>query len=196
MIASRNLIIIAFVAGAALASLVNWKLWHKDPVIETYATEERQMDGSAILERKPDAAAKPVHQIPKGAKVERVVKLEVKATTTETVSEDTDSAGAARPIIDCPPVQVDLSLVKLPDETRRVIASSTNGEIVAGVDIPVEAARQAKEPKWAAGLTMSPIGRGYGAFVDRDFGPFRVGAEINQSEAYGFDFRVKAGLRF
>lgn len=191
MIANRNLIIIAFIAGAALASLVNWKLWHKAPIIETYATGERQADGSALLERKPDAAAKPVHKIPKGAKVERVVKLEVKPKA-EPASPESPEA----PEPDCPPVRVDLSLVRLPDETRRVIASSVNGEIVAGVDIPVEAARQVKEPKWAAGLTMSPVGRGYGAFVDRDFGPFRVGAELNQSEAYGLDFRLKAGLRF
>ncbi|MBE7415097.1 MAG: hypothetical protein HS130_07685 [Deltaproteobacteria bacterium] len=188
MIANRNLIIIAFIAGAALASLVNWKLWHKAPVIETYAAAERQADGSALLERKPDADAKPVHKIPKGAKVERVIKLEVKPKS-EPLSPE-----ASAP--DCPPVRVDLSLVKLPDETRRVIASSVNGEIVAGVDIPVEAARPVKEHKWAAGLTMSPVGRGYGAFVDRDLGPFRVGAELNQSEAYGFDFRLKAGLRF
>jgi len=43
---------------------------------------------------------------------------------------------------------------------------------------------------------MSPITRGYGVFVDRDLGPFRVGAEVNQSESYGLDFRIKAGLRF
>lgn len=195
MIASRNPIIIAFVAGAALASLVNWRLWHKAPVIETYAAAEQQADGSALLERKPDAAAKPVHQIPAGAKVERVVKLAIKSRPVIPSPLAGEGKGEGEKV-DCPPVQVDLSLVKLPDETRRVIASSVNGEVVAGVDIPVEAARQVKEPKWAAGLTMSPVGRGYGAFVDRDFGPFRVGAELNQSEAYGFDIRLKAGLRF
>lgn len=176
----RNLIIAAIVAAAAAALFVGWKLWHKEPVMETWSAEQRQADGSVMLERKPDAKAKPAHEVPKDSKVERVVKLEVKSKEKP----------------DCPSIDVDLSLVRLPDETRRVIASSSNGEILAGVDIPVESARPVSEPKWAAGLTMSPITRGYGVFVDRDLGPFRVGAEVNQSESYGLDFRIKAGLRF
>lgn len=176
----RNLIIAAIVAAVIAALFVGWKLWHKNPVVETYSAEQRQEDGSVMLERKPDAAAKPTHAVPKDSKVERVVKLEVKAKEKP----------------DCPPVNVDLSLVRLPDETRRVIASSTNGEVLAGVDIPVESASPVSTPKWAAGLSMSPITRGYGVFVDRDLGPFRVGAEVNQSDVYGLDFRIKAGLRF
>src|SRR3989304_5657602 len=146
----RNLIIAAIVAAAAAALFVGWKLWHKEPVMETWSAEQRQADGSVMLERKPDAKAKPAHEVPKDSKVERAVK----------------------------------------------VGGKSNGEILAGVDIPVESARPVSEPKWAAGLTMSPITRGYGVFVDRDLGPFRVGAEVNQSESYGLDFRIKAGLRF
>src|SRR3989304_1120568 len=132
----RNLIIAAIVAAAAAALFVGWKLWHKEPVMETWPA-----DGGVRPERKPDAKAKPAHEVPKDSKVERVVKLEVKSKEKP----------------DCPSIDVDLSLVRLPDETRRVIASSSNGEILAGVDIPVESARPVSEPKWAAGLTLSPL---------------------------------------
>lgn len=183
-----KLIIVIVVLAIILAFIIGWKLWHKTPVIETYATEQHQKDGSVVLERKPDVAAKSTHEIPKGGKVERIVKLEVKSKPVQ-VRADAQAA-------DCPPVKVDLSLVRMPDETRRVIASSSTGEVFAGVDIPVESAFIRKEPKWAAGLTVSPINRSYGVFIDRDLGPFRIGAEVNQSDTHGLDFRLRAGLRF
>lgn len=189
------------VAGGLYAG---WRLYGPKPAKpETYAHETRQQDGSLVLERKPDAKAKPKQAIPKGGTVERVIKIEVQgnpsvspalpfATKLEVIED------GSLPLTPCPPVTVDLTLVKMPDDTRRVIASSPNGEIISGVDIPIESARPAPAmPKWAAGLSINPLDRTLGVFIDRDFGPFRMGAEINKlSGAAGMDTRVKVGIRF
>ena len=52
-----------------------------------------------------------------------------------------------------------------------MIASSPNGEILAGVDIPVEAARPVRTLRWAAGGLWNPPDKTWGAWVQRDLGP-------------------------
>lgn len=37
---------------------------------------------------------------------------------------------------DCPPVLLDMALVRLHDQTRRVIAKAEDGEILAAIDTP------------------------------------------------------------
>lgn len=177
------------VLAIVLAGLAaGWYLYKpKPPKTETYASEKIQLDRSRILERKPQEDAKPAHQVPEGAKVERIVRV--------SVAPEIDKAGAIDTSHNCPALDVDLTLVRLPDESRRVIASSSNGKIVGGVDIPVEAAQVYKELKWAAGITANPLDRTLGGFIDRDLGPFRLGAEVNQIRD-GFDVRLKAGVRF
>jgi len=169
-----------------------WSLYGPAPVKpETYAPQARQQDGSLALERKPDAQARPKHVIPKGATVERVVQVNIQPDTPTTAKPD-DSP------VQCPPVTVDLSIVKMPDDTRRVIASSPNGEVVGGVDIPVVAtAPVSAPPKWAAGLSFNPATQTYGVFIDRDLGPFRAGLELNKlSNASEVEMRFKVGVRF
>lgn len=157
------------------------------PKPETYAPAKVQADRSKVLERKPDAAAKPAHEVPRDAKVERIVRVSVEPERSANGPVDTQEY--------CPVLDVDLTLVRLPDESRRVIASSPNGRIIGGVDIPVESARVYKELKWAAGVSYNPLDRGFGGWLDRDLGPFRLGAELNQIKD-GFDARLKAGMRF
>lgn len=180
------LIVVLLFAGGLY---IGWRLYGPKPAKpETYAASERQQDGSLVLERKPDAKAKPKQIIPKGGHIERVMEVVVKPNPLTSVVET--------PTPPCPPVTVDLSLVKMPDDSRRVVASSPNGEIVGGVDIPVESARPAPAmPKWAAGLSVNPIDRTSGLFIDRDLGPFRIGVELNKPST-GFDARIKAGVRF
>jgi len=188
------IVLVFLLAGLSLG----WYIFRPSPPKpEVYAPPVAQKDGSKVLERKPQADAKPAHEVPKGAKVERIVKIEVKSTPVNTPSARQIGSGSTESTaaIDCPPVTVDLTLVRLPDESRRVIASSPNGQVVGGVDIPVESARAYKELKWAAGVTANPIDRTFGAFIDRDLGPFRFGAEVNQIKD-GFDTRIKAGMRF
>ncbi len=178
-------------AGILLAAglALGWHLFRPEPPKpEPYAPEEVQLDRSRVLERKPQADVRPPHKIPAGAKLERVVRVSV-------APKELDLTAAADHSTECPTLDVDLSLVRLPDDSRRVIASSPNGEIVGGVDIPVESARPYKDLKWAAGLTVNPMEQTFGGFIDRDMGPFRLGAELNQVKD-GFDARLKAGVRF
>jgi hypothetical protein len=183
-------------------------LWRpKTPKPETYAPPMRQQDGSLVLERKPQEDAKPAQQVPKGAKVERIVQVTVQphaspVLSLPSVSGASDSASApARP--PCSPVRVDLTLVRMPDDSRRVVASSPDGQVVGGVDIPVEAAATQRVLKWAAGPSWNPADRTFGAWIERDAGFLRMGADLYQVREplvaggrttwAGF---IRAGIRF
>lgn len=123
-------------------------------VIEASAPAARQSDGSLILERKPDASAVAPMQIPKSAKVERLAKVTVKPRP---VASAADHFRDATKKVECAPVTLDLALVKMPDDTRRMIASSPDGEVVAGFDMPVLPTISVAPPKWAVGADW-PIG--------------------------------------
>jgi hypothetical protein len=198
-----------------------WWLWSPTPPVpEVFKPQAVQRDGSVVLEKAPDAEAKHAHAIPKGGKVERVVKVTVQprpvvqptepavptATAPTASPEPTTGQTPQEPeeahVIKCPdpePVTVELSLVKMPDQTRRVIASSPDGQVVGGVDIPVQDAEPPPAPKlWAAGLVMNPFRRTGGAFVDRDVGFLRLGVQLNQREEGDLPNEgwVKAGVRW
>lgn len=199
--------------------LTGWIFWKPTPTKpETYAREVRQQDGSMVLERKPQADAKPAQQIPAGAKVERVVQVTVQpravapSSASEAPAETNGIAQEAKaspagatsiPWTPCPPVLVDLSLVRMKDQSRRVIASSPDGEVVGGVDIPVETPDRPRELRWSAGGiygVTSGGGRSVGAFLHRDVAFLRLGAEVTRDTApnvrSGWNGRVLAGIRF
>jgi hypothetical protein len=209
--------ILILVVGIMLGLAGGWRLWKPGlkPRPETYAASTTQKDGSVQLERKPDPAAKPAHEVPKGAVVERIVRVVVRPASAvpeiPVLPSSASGPGApdlahlepASPSTGCPPVRVDLTLVRLQDQSRRVIASSPDGQVVGGVDIPVEAAKPIRDLKWAAGVSYNPGEKTYGAFVDRDAAFLRLGLEANQIRepvmAGGrttVDFRVKVGIRF
>jgi hypothetical protein len=147
-------------SGLLLAAFVWW--WAAGaPVAETPAAAVRQSDGSLVLERKPDAKARPVAQIPKRAKLERQIRVEVQPARA-----------------DCPVCVVDLSLVRLPDDTRRVIASSPTGDVIAGLDVPVAPIQAYK--KWLAGALYN--GR-WGGLVGRNIGPLMIGGALTNPRA-------------
>lgn len=198
-----------------------WMLWRpKVAPPETYAAPVRQGDSSLVLERKPDPTAKPAQDIPKGGTVERVVQVTVQpkpvpASSVRTTSPDVqpvaqsstaptlpeNPAKTGSDSLICPPVKVDLSLVRMKDQSRRVVASSPDGSIVGGVDIPVEPIVTAKVLKWAAGGLYDPINRTWGGFVDRDLGPLRLGVEGVQLQPAANATRtwaaqVRVGIRF
>src|SRR3546814_13446050 len=78
------------------------------------------------------------------------------------------------------PVRTDLSLIQQ-DGGRRVIASSPDGTVTSGMDMPIEAALLPPAPrKWAAGPEIQPFAKRYGAWIDRDFGRLRVGARAEE----------------
>ena len=181
--------------GAAIfaAAAIGYRLGQPKPVQETAAPAQHQADGSVIIERRPGPQAKPKQQIPHKAKVERVAQVTVQPDAI---------AEAGKP---CPPVTVDMTLIREPDGMRRVLASSPDGQVVGGLDIPVETAAPPAEPKrWAAGLSWSPADATAGVWIERDVPVFkqvvRVGAEVNQARAGigspGIETRVRLGLAF
>lgn len=151
--------VVLVLVAAALA----WAFWPPKPVPEvvTAAPQVVQADHSVIAERAPAAQApKPRTILPKGAIPERDVSVVV-----------APAPGASS-------VQVDLQLVRMPDNGRRVIASSPDGQIVSALDIPIEAGLVPAPPKvWAAGLSYSTE-REVGVWVERDLGRLRFGAEV------------------
>ena len=174
-----------FVGGMALA----WKIWAPKPAKpETYAAAVKQSDGSVVLERKPDATAKPAQELPKGAKLERVVQVTVKPSASSeaiapTNGPDPQAASTSDlpsgTTIPCPPIRVDLSLVRMPDESRRVIASSPDGEVISGIDVPVDGPKPQRELHWNASVirTWEPMTghQHWGGYVQRSAGPFVIG---------------------
>jgi hypothetical protein len=147
------------VAGAGLW----WVTRDPPPVPEvvTAAPMVRQADQSVIAQRAPDAKpAPPRHILPKGAVEER----------RETIVVAPAPAASS--------VEVDLSLVRMPDNGRRVVASSPDGTVVSAIDIPIEAGLVPPAPKkWAAGLGYG-TDRAVGVWVERDIGRLRLGAEV------------------
>lgn len=194
-----------FVAGVGLGLSGGWFLWRSMPAApETPAAEIVQADGSRVLERRPQASPKIAHKIPDGGKVERVIAVTVRPkvsgspATAQPTDERVNPAGG--PGLPCPDVHLDMSIVRMPDDSRRVVASSPDGEVIGGIDIPVTPEKPAPKPlKWAAGGYYSPTGGGFGGFIERDIGPFRIGADLGadkQSGRYGIDARARIGIRF
>ena len=178
---------------ASLAVAITWWLMRPVPVVETAAPAVTQSDGSLVVERAADANAKPVHKVPKGATVERVVQIDVRPRRPATVKDSLTPDGpepaalghgvvlpsAAAP---CPPVRLDLSLVREPDGARRVVASSPDGDILRALDIPVETAALPPAPhRWAAGASWEPRMQTPGLWIERDLGRVRLGLDINQT---------------
>ena len=96
------------------------------------------------------------------------------------------------------PMTLSLDLVKLKDGSERAIASSTDGTILGGVDIPVAPSISVNHP-YAAGLSYEPFTKAYGAWISRDIGRLVVGADLYQvknlnQSTWAASFRV--GYRF
>lgn len=189
---SRIPLWIAAAAGLILGLSGGWALWgHRAPIAETPAVAMRQKDSSLVLERAPDPNAKAPSVIPKGGVLERVVHVTVlpggpTATSRTNAPESIEgpNRGAlpstpamATPAGGCGAVRVDLALVRMPDGSRRVVASSPDGAVLGGVDVPVtpaEALRPA--PRWAAGPAYELQTGRMGAALSRTIGPFVLSA--------------------
>lgn len=167
---------------------LGWYFWHSKPLpIEAAAPAIVLPKSNAlVVERKPsepvpEQVKAAVKELGKGAKLERAVKL-----TVQPKGET-----------DCKKVDLELGIVRMPDETQRVIARSDDGEIVGGVDIPIAAQPLPRNLKWSAGGAYDVAERRYGIYIDRDFGPFRIGADImRRTEETGLTAIVRVGIRF
>lgn len=167
---------VLFLAGVLIGALGLY-IWPAATVVETAAPAQRQADGSLIAERNPDAPLKSSHRIPKGAKIERDIRVEVHP-------ED-------RP--DCPVCIVDLSLVELPDATHRIVASSPTGQVLSALDVPRMPALLDRGKVWSAGVLYN--GR-WGALVTRELRWLSVGGAVITNKDDSFTPWAVVLLRF
>lgn len=208
--------------GFAAGLFLGWGISRPAKAIkESSAPALRQADNSLVVRRADSATGKASHLLPSGSKeIRRVqvtvqprrgVVVHVKQTESLQVACDAhrewpdplriaeDSAKAWRqhgsPAVDscdCPPVTVDLSLVRMPDKTRRVVASSPDGTVLTGVDIPLEVEREPRIPRW----TLSAIaladfdGIHPGGMISRRVGPVVLGGGIYST----LDLRRPGGI--
>jgi hypothetical protein len=181
---------------AALSAGATWWLMRPGAAPEQPALEQRQADGSLILQRQATTpTVRPKQRIPPAAKLERVAQV--------IVQPDAPAPEAGQP---CPPVTVDLTLIREQDGGRRILASSPDGVVVGGIDVPVEPiVMPAPAKRWAAGLSWSPIDRTSGIWIERDLMiplvnlAVRVGVDLNQAvhtSASGLDPRMRIGIAF
>ena len=164
---------------AAAGLLLGWFIWGGKADPEGPAVAVRQRDESLVLERQPaQVVTPPVHAIPAKSREERRVSVTIQPTAAA-----------------CPTVTVDLSLVRDADGGARVIASSPDGRVVKGLDVPIGAPgaswRDGPRPKWAAGMTYAG-GNAFGVLVHRDIWRFRVGVEVAATRDRGAEARLVA----
>lgn len=182
------------VAVAVSAYLFGVHTSTPSPEVITPAAAQSQADGSVILARSPATTTETQAKqtIPKGATVERVITATVKPRARLKLP---DCSSASEPVprqsTQCPPVQLDLSMIREGDQ-RRVIASSPDGEIVAGLDVPVEAGLIPVSHPWSAGISYGSH-RTPGLFLERDLGRLRVGAEAIREDTGSVQARLRLG---
>ncbi len=173
------------IAGLLLAGLLLFGAYMigvktTEPKSENVAPAAAQSlpSGAVVLERKP--ATKPAKPKKPGTKVEREVSVTVQPDQAE-----------------CEPVKLDLQLVKDGDG-RRVVASSPNGQVIGGVDVPVEAAINPVSHKWAAGLSCDPANcmQTPGVWIERDLGRMRAGIDLIRQADGQAAARARIGWSF
>lgn len=145
------------------------------------APAQLQLDGSLVLERRPApvAPAQAPHAIPRGAVEERRV-----AVTVQPERED------------CPPVRLDLSLIREGDG-RRVIASSLDGRVTGGMDIPIERVLLPPPARpWAAGVSWEPRQELGGIWLQRDVSRLVLGASVSEEAGGGLRTELRVGWRY
>lgn len=197
------LVVAGFVAGSALT----WHLMAGRETVEPYAPQERQVDGSLVLERRTDTVVPVAHHIPAGSREVRRLSVVVQPRqgiyfrnglhapmveqgTVNPPPQGTAGSIPAQPIADscsCPPIRVDASLVRETDGSSRVIVSSPDGQILSGVDIPMEPYSAKRSASWGATLLagMSVSGETvFGGILSRRFGPLHVGAGLTASPGF------------
>lgn len=165
--------IACLVAGLAVGYYLGFQANKPTQIIESYKPAVIQADGSLVLERKPDADAKPKQSIPPQDKVDRIVTLQVEAP--EPVKT----------------VTVDLTVVSEPDGSKRVIASSPDGRIIGGSDIPVAPITIPRVQSWTVGGLYNPSSKKSGGFIQYKKGPY-----VAQVIAIGDNLSLGVGFSF
>lgn len=185
----KLLAVLACMLGLLLAGyLFGVKTSAPQPENTAPAAAQSQPDGSLILARVPEAKpAKAPHKIPKGTTEERRVSIQLKPPAFES------PAGC-----ECEPAPLDVNLSLVREDGkgggRRVVASSPQGQILAGLDVPIEPALMPPEAHpWAAGISYDPLSKSPGVWVERDLGRIRLGVEALRDASGKLQGRLRAG---
>lgn len=154
--------------GILIGIGIGWKLYHPEPIIESYKPEVRTSNGTVALERKAElpppepikVAAKEV-----GGELKRAGTVVLQPKPTE------DSS----PECKCEEITLDFGTVDQGDG-ERVIFHTEDAEILGGVDSPQVPYMKYDEPKWDVGV-MIPFDnpKGIGPAVSKKMGAFKVG---------------------
>lgn len=176
----------ALVMGITFGLLGGWWLWRPRPTPTEAPAAAVQLtkSGAVAIERKPEAVVPP-----KIAAAVKELNRKAKLTRAATITVQPTQAG-------CDAIDIELGVVKLPDDTSRVVVRSDDATVTGGVDIPTAKEQVVKELKWAAGASYDPVERTYGVFIDRDLGPVRLSAELRQYKERGATALVRVGIRF
>jgi hypothetical protein len=189
---SLAFLVVGLIGGVSLG----WWLYRPGaPKWEPPAPAVRQSDGSLILQRKSDPTAKAPAQIPHGSKLLRVVRVEVQPKPTLVGDGNSATVDGTNRLI-CPPAEVDLSLLRNPDKTERFVASSPDGRVISGIDIPVAPIPPIpKIPRWSfsalRGYDLYQTRVTWGGAVSYSRGPIAL-----TGGAIGNVLFVGAGVRF
>jgi hypothetical protein len=186
----KNLTILAIgiVIGAGATTLLNPKL---KTVVEQPEKSERQRDGSLILEKHPQSSAVAPHQIPAGSTLVRSVAVQFRPKSEPIpgcgASQNMDPSSDPNWKIQDPlkpasgtSYTIAMSIVKMSDGQQRVIASSPDGEIIGGIDIPVTPTLVTPVYTWGVGGSYNVADKTYGIVAEKDLGRLRLGAMVHQ----------------
>lgn len=174
---ARLIILASMLAMAAGSAWYGAYRYYKPaPEVITPAAEIRQQDGSLVPKRDSTVKVTRRHNVP--GKILRDVSLTVQPTQKE-----------------CDPVTVDLTLYEDGKGGKRVVASSPDGQVIDGIDVPatdLAGAIEAKRNRVYAAYNPS----GYAIAYSRTYGPLSVGVMATKEK--GRDVRpwVIVGIDF
>lgn len=146
------------------------------PEVITAAPAIQQKDGSVVIARNPDVNPPRPHKV--SGKPVRDVSVTVQPKQEE-----------------CDPVTVDLTLYEDGKGGKRVVASSPDGTVIDGVDIPsTDLASHLEAKRNRIGVAYQR--NGYALTASRDYGPLSVGVMLSKEK--GRDLRpwIKAEIIF
>jgi hypothetical protein len=178
--------------GASLVIGFGWSLLRyregtaELPADLTPAPEVRQADISLVLEREPtpsnSRSSRPAHMLPEGTVAERIVQVTLQPNAESMPIPKAFAGGDATWLPR--PLTLDLTLARTPDGGHRVIASTPDGMVVKGLDVPVSIAPPVIHYfRNTAGGGYS-LGGGWLAWYQRALGErWTVGAQVRYAPA-------------
>lgn len=206
-------ILIAFCLGLG----AGWKLWRPTPLPPS-ATQpkpaETLPDGGYVPAQHQDHHAQPQQDTPHGSVVDHQGTIVVQPTdpsasgavTVPTTGSDQQGAPhhpLILPCAPCPQVTIKWSLVTEQDGAQRLVFKADGGKIIGGEDVVIRPPQpSAPALVWSAGVKRYMREKTFGVWVNRQLGPFIIGAEIKQirsefgSGRVSADGAVSLGIRF